>query len=120
MGSLMTPPSVSASPCPQCLAMCRQSLADTQGSRQEFRTRGTPHVVADLGRCPVSAGDPLTDSLGLGWLAVTSPPASIPTPHGMLDTRYVVQHECGHAAAFWALGIPFDRIDMNGPAVYPV
>ncbi len=30
--------------------------------------------------------------------------------------RHVVQHECGHAAAFWVLGYPFDRITLNGPA----
>jgi len=54
---------------------------------------------------------------------VTSLPPSVPTPQGTYNIRHAVQHECGHAAAFWALGIPFDRIAMNGPngpAVYPV
>jgi hypothetical protein len=70
-----------------------------------------------------SAGPPFADVPELGSVDVTSPPSSIPTPHGKHPIRHAVQHECGHAAAFWALGIPFDRIAMNGPngpAVYPV
>jgi hypothetical protein len=54
---------------------------------------------------------------------VTMPPTSIPAPRGTGDIRHVAQHESGHAAAFWALGVPFERLAMNGshgPAVYPL
>jgi hypothetical protein len=55
-------------------------------------------------------------------MPVTTPPTSTPAASGTVDVRHVAQHESGHAAAFWALGIPFDRLSMNGshgPAVYP-
>jgi putative transposase len=49
--------------CERLVGTLRRELLDRtliqrapKESRQEFRTRGTRHTAADLGRCPVSAG----------------------------------------------------------------
>lgn len=47
---------------------------------------------------------------------------TIATQHGNQPLRHVVQHECGHAAVSWALGVPFARIVVDsqlGPHVEP-
>jgi hypothetical protein len=65
---------------------------------------------------------PVYGQLSLDSILVTTPPASTPAVAGTVDIEHVAQHESGHAAAFWALGIAFDRLAMNGshgPAVYP-
>ena len=40
---------------------------------------------------------------------------TISTSHGNQPLRHVVQHECGHAAVSWALGVPFARIVVDSP-----
>ena len=63
----------------------------------------------------VGAADLRRLQAGLSSFGVTPPPPGVRTPHGVYDVRHVVQHECGHAAASWALGYPFDRIALSGP-----